>query len=133
MCHNGFQIFGGGVLGGAQADLLAVPAADFQLLTMPEGISTEQALLLTDNLATGWAAAQRADIPYGGTVAVIGLGAVGLCSLRSALFQGAPQRFSRSIRSTGGSSAPPGGERRPSRRRRSTPFSPPPGAAAPTR
>ena len=70
MCHSGFQIFGGGVLGGAQADLLAVPAADFQLLKMPEGISTEQALLLTDNLATGWAAAQRADIPFGGTVAV---------------------------------------------------------------
>ncbi|HEY0226723.1 MAG TPA: alcohol dehydrogenase catalytic domain-containing protein [Mycobacterium sp.] len=93
MCHSGFQIFGGGVLGGAQADLLAVPAADFQLLKMPEGISTEQALLLTDNLATGWAAAQRADIPYGGTVAVIGLGAVGLCALRSAIFQGAARVF----------------------------------------
>ena len=93
MCHSGFQIFGGGVLGGAQADLLAVPAADFQLLKMPEGISTEQALLLTDNLATGWAAAQRADIPFGGTVAVIGLGAVGLCALRSALFQGAATVF----------------------------------------
>src|ERR1700761_9108630 len=93
MCYAGFQIFGGGVLGGAQADLLAVPAADFQLLKMPEGISTEQALLLTDNLATGWAAAQRADIPFGGTVAVIGLGAVGLCSLRSAFFQGAATVF----------------------------------------
>jgi len=93
MCHAGFQIFGGGVLGGAQADLLAVPAADFQLLKMPEGITTEQALLLTDNLATGWAAAQRADIPFGGTVAVIGLGAVGLCSLRSAFFQGAATVF----------------------------------------
>jgi len=89
MCYNGFQIFGGGVLGGAQADLLAVPAADFQLLKIPEGINTEQALLLTDNLATGWAAAQRADIPFGGTVAVIGLGAVGLCAMRSAFFQGA--------------------------------------------
>ncbi|OBG18748.1 alcohol dehydrogenase catalytic domain-containing protein [Mycobacterium sp. 852002-51057_SCH5723018] len=89
MCFNGFQIFGGGVLPGAQADLLAVPAADFQLLKTPEGIGTEQALLLTDNLATGWAAAQRADIPSGGTVAVIGLGAVGLCALRCALFQGA--------------------------------------------
>jgi len=89
LCHSGFQIFGGGVLAGAQADLLGVPAADFQLLKIPEAISTEQALLLTDNLATGWAAAQRADIPYGGTVAVIGLGAVGLCALRSALFQGA--------------------------------------------
>ncbi|CQD14442.1 zinc-binding dehydrogenase [Mycobacterium lentiflavum] len=93
MCYSGFQIFGGGLLGGAQADLLAVPAADFQLLKMPDGISTEQALLLTDNLATGWAAAQRADIPFGGSVAVLGLGAVGLCALRSALFQGAATVF----------------------------------------
>jgi 2-desacetyl-2-hydroxyethyl bacteriochlorophyllide A dehydrogenase len=93
MCFSGFQIFGGGVLPGAQADLLAVPAADFQLLKMPEGISTEQALLLTDNLATGWAAAQRADIPFGGSVAVIGLGAVGLCALRCAFFQGAATVF----------------------------------------
>ncbi|MFI2839655.1 alcohol dehydrogenase catalytic domain-containing protein [Mycolicibacterium sp. PDY-3] len=88
-CVLGPQIFGSGALGGAQSDLLAVPAAEFQLLKMPEGISTEQALLLTDNLATGWAAALRADIPVGGTVAVIGLGAVGMCALRSALTLGA--------------------------------------------
>ncbi|OBK55534.1 zinc-binding dehydrogenase [Mycobacterium kubicae] len=93
LCYSGLKIFGSGALGGAQADLLAVPAADFQLLKIPEGITTEQALLLTDNLATGWAAAQRADIPYGGTVAVIGLGAVGLCALRSAYLQGAAQVF----------------------------------------
>ena len=93
MCYSGMQIFGGGVLAGAQADLLAVPAADFQLLKIPDGITTEQALLLTDNLATGWAAAQRAEFPFGGTVAVFGLGAVGLCALRSAFFQGAATIF----------------------------------------
>lgn len=93
MCHSGLNIFGGGVLPGAQTDLLAVHAADFQVRKVPVGISTEQALLLTDNLATGWAAAQRADIPYGGTVAVIGLGAVGLCALRSAFAQGAATVF----------------------------------------
>ncbi|KZS77413.1 dehydrogenase [Mycobacterium kansasii] len=89
MCRFGPQIFGSGALGGAQADLLAVPAADFQVLKVPDGVTTEQALLLTDNLATGWAAARRADIPFGATVAVIGLGAVGLCALRSAFLQGA--------------------------------------------
>ncbi|CKS99254.1 zinc-binding dehydrogenase [Mycobacterium tuberculosis] len=87
------MIFGAGVLGGAQADLLAVPAADFQVLKIPEGITTEQALLLTDNLATGWAAAQRADISFGSAVAVIGLGAVGLCALRSAFIHGAATVF----------------------------------------
>ncbi len=92
-CIYGPQIFGSGLLGGAQADLLAVPAADFQLLRIPEGIDTEAALLLTDNLATGWAAARRADIPLGGTVAVIGAGAVGQCALRSALLLGAAKVF----------------------------------------
>ncbi|MBX7433667.1 alcohol dehydrogenase catalytic domain-containing protein [Mycobacterium sp. Y57] len=92
-CVSGPQIFGSGLLGGAQADLLAVPAADFQLLAIPDGIDTEQALLLTDNLATGWAAAKRADIPVGGTVAVIGAGAVGQCALRSAYVLGAATVF----------------------------------------
>jgi alcohol dehydrogenase len=92
-CVQGPQIFGTGFLGGAQAELLAVPAANFQLLAMPANISTEQALLLTDNLATGWAAAKRADIPLGGSVAVIGLGAVGMCALRSAITLGAAKVF----------------------------------------
>ncbi len=92
-CVHGPQIFGSGLLGGAQADLLAVPAADFQLLKIPDGIDTEQALLLTDNLATGWAAAQRADIPVGGTVVVIGAGAVGQCAIRSAFVLGAATVF----------------------------------------
>jgi 2-desacetyl-2-hydroxyethyl bacteriochlorophyllide A dehydrogenase len=88
-CFSGPQIFGSGFLGGAQSDLLAVPSADFQLAKIPHDIGVEEALLLTDNLATGWAAALRADIPVGGTAAVIGLGAVGLCAVRSALFLGA--------------------------------------------
>ncbi len=92
-CLSGPQIFGSGALGGAQADLLAVPAADFQLLRIPDGIDTEEALLLTDNLATGWAGAQRADIPPGGTVVVLGLGAVGLCAVRSAIALGAGTVF----------------------------------------
>jgi 2-desacetyl-2-hydroxyethyl bacteriochlorophyllide A dehydrogenase len=92
-CLSGPQIFGSGALAGAQSDLLAVPAADFQLLRIPDGIDTEEALLLTDNLATGWAGAQRADIPPGGTVVVFGLGAVGLCAMRSAIAQGAGTVF----------------------------------------
>ncbi|CAN5551783.1 alcohol dehydrogenase family protein [soil metagenome] len=88
-CDDGPKVFGSGALGGGQATAVAVPAADFQLLTIPDGIDDEAALLLTDNLGTGWAGAQRADIPAGGTVVVIGLGAVGLCAVRSALALGA--------------------------------------------
>jgi threonine dehydrogenase-like Zn-dependent dehydrogenase len=88
---DGPLVFGSGVLGGGQATAVAVPSADFQLLAIPEGIGDEAALLLTDNLATGWAGAKRADIPPGGTVVVIGLGAVGQCAVRAALAQGAGQ------------------------------------------
>ncbi|GAS93668.1 dehydrogenase [Mycolicibacterium canariasense] len=92
-CLGGPHIFGSGALGGAQAELLAVPGADFQLLALPDAIDTEQALLLTDNLATGWAAAKRADIPIGGTVTVIGLGPVGMCAVQSAFALGAATVF----------------------------------------
>ncbi len=92
-CVSGPQIFGSGGLGGAQAELLAVPSADFQLHPLPSDLSIEAALLLTDNLATGWAAARRADIPPGGTVVVFGLGAVGLCAVLCAIAQGAGQVF----------------------------------------
>ncbi|MCW2814449.1 MAG: gutB 1 [Nocardioides sp.] len=92
-CVKGGQVFGSGTgLGGGQSELLGVPAADFQLHVLPEDpaeLSDEAALLLTDNLGTGWAGAQRADIPPGGTVVVLGLGAVGLCAVRSALALGA--------------------------------------------
>jgi 2-desacetyl-2-hydroxyethyl bacteriochlorophyllide A dehydrogenase len=88
-CLAGGKVFGAGELGGAQSDLLAVPAADFNLLAIPDGIDDEAALLLTDNLGTGWVAAQRTDLAPGGTVVVLGLGAVGLCAVRSALLLGA--------------------------------------------
>ncbi len=89
LCVEGPKVFGSGMLPGGQATAVAVPAADFQLLRIPEWMDDEAALLLTDNLATGWAGAQRADIPPGGTVVVLGLGAVGLCAVRSALALGA--------------------------------------------
>ncbi len=88
-CVDGPQVFGAGVLPGGQASAVAVPSADFQLLGIPEGMDDEAALLLTDNLGTGWIGAERADFPLGGTVVVLGLGAVGLCAVRSALALGA--------------------------------------------
>jgi 2-desacetyl-2-hydroxyethyl bacteriochlorophyllide A dehydrogenase len=92
-CLNGGpQVFGTATLAGAQAEAIAVPGADFQLraLTGPlSDIDDEAALLLTDNLSTGWIAARKADITPGATVAVIGLGSVGLCAVRSALLLGA--------------------------------------------
>ena len=45
--RRGLRIFGSGALGGAQADLLAVPAADFQLLKIPEGITVTSGYIPT--------------------------------------------------------------------------------------
>ena len=88
-CVEGPRVFGSGPLGAGQATAVAVPAADFQLLEIPEGMDDETALLLTDNLSTGWTGAQRAEFAPGATVLVLGLGAVGQCAVRSALALGA--------------------------------------------
>jgi alcohol dehydrogenase len=89
-CDSGAMIFGsGGPLAGGQAELLAVPGADWNLEPLTDDVSDEAALLLTDNLATGWTAARRGDVGAGKSVLVLGLGAVGLCAVRCALVQGA--------------------------------------------
>ena len=88
-CIHGPKVFGSGELGGGQASAVAVHAADFQLLALPPEIDDHAGLLLTDNLGTGWIAAKKANIPPGGTVAVLGLGAVGLCAVRAAFQLGA--------------------------------------------
>jgi len=73
-----------GDLPGGQAEAVAVPAADAFATVIPEGVSDEQAVLLTDILPTGYIGARRADIAAGSTVVVIGLGPVGICAVRSA-------------------------------------------------
>ena len=76
-------------LQGSQAEAVAVPAADTGLYRIPDSITDEQAILLTDGLATGWNGAVRANITPGQTVAVIGLGPVGLSCVMSAIVMGA--------------------------------------------
>jgi threonine dehydrogenase-like Zn-dependent dehydrogenase len=68
-------------LPGGQAEAMAVPFADVFALRIPEGVSDEDALLLTDILPTGYLGAARADIRPGATVVVIGLGPVGIMAL----------------------------------------------------
>lgn len=94
-CRHG-QLFGYGspddphtpALQGGQAELLRVPRADGTLVAVPEGLRDLDALLLTDNAPTGWYAAERAGIVPGEPVAVVGLGAVGLCALAMIRFLG---------------------------------------------
>jgi alcohol dehydrogenase len=88
-CHS--QLFGWRTnqqgLHGGQAEFVRVPLADSTLCKVPPEMSMELALLLGDNLSTGFFAADLADVKPEGTYAIIGCGAVGLmalfaCSLR---------------------------------------------------
>ncbi|MDQ2649075.1 MAG: alcohol dehydrogenase catalytic domain-containing protein [Actinomycetota bacterium] len=91
--QNGMQVFGfGSGLHGGQAEAVAVPAADASVRVIPEEISDEQAVLLTDILPTGYLGAQRADIQPGHVVVVIGLGPVGVFALQCAQLYG-PSRI----------------------------------------
>lgn len=76
-------------LQGVQADYFRVPAADMNAVAIPEGVSEEQALMMTDALATAWFGARYADIAPGSSVAVIGLGPIGLMAVDSAFVMGA--------------------------------------------
>jgi threonine dehydrogenase-like Zn-dependent dehydrogenase len=71
-------------LPGGQAEAMAVPFADLFALRVPEGVSDEEAVLLTDILPTGYLGAQRAAIRPGSTVVVVGLGPVGIMALQCA-------------------------------------------------
>jgi alcohol dehydrogenase len=83
--NNGLAVFGYSLgLHGGQAEAVDVPAADTFALPIPEGLTTEQAVLLTDILPTGYLGASRADIRPGSTVVVIGLGPVGVLALQCA-------------------------------------------------
>ena len=77
-------------LHGAQAQRLRVPLADGTLVKVPDGIDDATALLLTDNFPTAWHAFDRTDWSRG-PVAVIGLGAVGLCVVAAARARGATE------------------------------------------
>jgi threonine dehydrogenase-like Zn-dependent dehydrogenase len=71
-------------LPGGQAEAMAVPFADLFALRIPENVADEEAVLLTDILPTGYLGALRASIRPGATVAVIGLGPVGIMALQCA-------------------------------------------------
>ena len=76
-------------LQGSQAEAVRVPAADMNAVPIPDGVSMDQALMMTDALATAWYGARMADIRPGSSVAVIGLGPSGLMAVDSAFVMGA--------------------------------------------
>jgi threonine dehydrogenase-like Zn-dependent dehydrogenase len=93
-CRNGFHsaCWNRVVMSGCQAEAVRVPMADGSLVATPELPSPEMVpslLTASDVLATGWFAADCANVQPGMTVAVVGDGAVGLCGVLSAVQMGA--------------------------------------------
>jgi 2-desacetyl-2-hydroxyethyl bacteriochlorophyllide A dehydrogenase len=82
-----------GDLQGAQAELLLVPRANLTLRRVPEGMSADVALFAGDVMGTGYHAIAHAEMKAGDTVAVLGLGPVGLCAVQAALASGAVEVF----------------------------------------
>jgi threonine dehydrogenase-like Zn-dependent dehydrogenase len=90
--------WGAGDHDGGQGEAVRVPRADGTLVVVPESVSGDAALLraavpLTDVMSTGHHAAVSAGVRRGGTVAVVGDGAVGLCGVLAAARLGAERIF----------------------------------------
>jgi threonine dehydrogenase-like Zn-dependent dehydrogenase len=94
-----------GQVPGAQAEYLRVPQAHYGPIKVPDGPPDDRFLFLSDVLPTAWQAVQYAQIPAGGSVAVIGLGPIGEMATRIAQHLGAgtvigldlvPERLARS-------------------------------------
>jgi 2-desacetyl-2-hydroxyethyl bacteriochlorophyllide A dehydrogenase len=78
-----------GALQGTQAELALVPHANLTLRRVPDGLSDDVALFAGDVMGTGYHAAQA--VRPGDSVAVLGLGPVGLCAIQAATVAGAAQ------------------------------------------
>jgi threonine dehydrogenase-like Zn-dependent dehydrogenase len=73
-----------GSVPGGQAEYLRVPQAHFGPVKVPEGFSDERFLYVSDVVPTAWQAVRYADVPDGGTLAVLGLGPIGTMAARIA-------------------------------------------------
>jgi threonine dehydrogenase-like Zn-dependent dehydrogenase len=78
-----------GQVPGGQAEFLRVPQAQYGPVKVPDGPPDERFIYLSDVLPTAWQAVEYADVPEGGSVAVLGLGPIGDMSCRVAMQQGA--------------------------------------------
>ncbi|WP_432221848.1 zinc-dependent alcohol dehydrogenase [Flavobacterium sp. TMP13] len=93
LTEKGGAMFGytdlyGGIDGG-QAQYVRVPYANVSPRVVPEHLSDEQLLFLTDIFPTGYSAVDWANIKGGETVAIFGAGPVGLMAAKSAYLRGA--------------------------------------------
>jgi len=77
-----------GQVPGAQAEYLRVPHAGFGPMKVPDGPPDDRFVYLSDVLPTAWQGVRYAEVPDGGTLAVLGLGPIGAMAVRIAVHQG---------------------------------------------
>ncbi|MBQ7264301.1 MAG: NAD(P)-dependent alcohol dehydrogenase [Synergistaceae bacterium] len=96
--QGGFSPHSGGMLAGWKfsnfkdgvfGEYFHVNDADGNLAHLPDSISPEEACMLSDMVPTGFHGAELADIQFGDTVLVIGIGPVGLMGVAGANLHGA--------------------------------------------
>ncbi|MFE7444876.1 zinc-dependent alcohol dehydrogenase [Streptomyces chartreusis] len=82
-----------GAVPGAQAEYLRVPQAQYGPIKIPDGPADDRFVYLSDVLPTVWQAVRYAEVPEGGSVAVLGLGPIGDMACRVARVTGAERVF----------------------------------------
>jgi threonine dehydrogenase-like Zn-dependent dehydrogenase len=94
---KGTAFFGGpadsGPFHGLQAEFARVPYANVGLVKLPEDVTDDQAILLSDIFPTGYFGAELAEIGHGDVVVVFGCGPVGQFAIASAKLRGAGRIF----------------------------------------
>ncbi len=98
----GYAMHSGGILAGWKfsnikdgvfAEYFHVNDADGNLAHLPEGMDIVEACMLSDMVPTGFHGAELADVQFGDTVLVVGIGPVGLMSVAGAALRGAARVF----------------------------------------
>ena len=91
----GTAYYGGGIEGfeGLQAEYARIAYAAANLVKLPDEVSDDQAILLSDIFPTSYFAADLAEIKPGDTVAIFGCGPVGQFAIASARLRGAGRIF----------------------------------------
>ena len=98
----GYQMHSGGMLAGWKfsnfkdgvfGEYFHVNDADGNLAHLPEGIDPVAACMLSDMVPTGFHGVELAEVAFGDTVAVIGIGPVGLMSVAGAALRGASRIY----------------------------------------
>lgn len=96
--QNGFPQHSGGMLKGWKysnikdgvfAEFFHVNDVDMNVAHLPEGVSLESAVMLSDMVTTGFHGAELADVQLGDNIAVLGIGPVGLMAVAGSKLRGA--------------------------------------------